>query len=68
MLPQVLLHPSTRNVTAELGVICLIKEEEGLLASLKRHITIENMLNGSMVSILNCRRKLILHFVVSSYS
>jgi hypothetical protein len=29
MLPQVLLHLSTRNVTAELGIICLIKEEEG---------------------------------------
>jgi hypothetical protein len=29
MLPQVLLHLSTRNVTAELEIICLVKEEEG---------------------------------------
>jgi hypothetical protein len=45
-----------------------LSDEQGgwLLASVKRQVAVEKMSKESMASILNCRRKLILHFVVSS--
>jgi hypothetical protein len=42
-----------------------LSNEQGgwLLASVKRQVAVEKMSKESMASILNCRRKLILHFV-----